>query len=102
RPDGLIAETVEPGVGVVAAVDMDPERFASREAEVVVTVGRGLAGAEALGVTRRAGDRIAAGVDAERGGRDRVRTLAVLEVADLAGEGDVVAVRRPDHPGLLG
>src|SRR5262249_59316116 len=72
------------------------------EAEVVIRVGRGDVAPESLGVARRAGDRVAAGVQPERGGRDGVGAFAVLEVPDLAGEGDVVGVRGPDDPGLLG
>jgi hypothetical protein len=102
RPDGLIAEAVESDVGIGAAVDIDQHRFASGEAEVVIPVGRGRIAPESLGVTRGAGHRVAAGVQAEGGGRDGVRAVAVLEVPDLAGEGDVVGVRCPDDPGLLG
>jgi len=101
RPDRLVAEAVEPGVGFCAAVDMDPQGLAGGEAEVIVPVGRRDVIPESLGVTRRAGDRVAAGVKAERRGRDGVRALAVLEVPDLAGKGDVVGVGRPDDPGLL-
>src|SRR5262249_59593762 len=94
--------SVESGIGIGAAVDVYPQRLRGGEAEVVIPIGRFGVLSEALGVARGAGDGVAVGVDAERGGRDGVRTLTVLEVPDLVGECDVVRVRRPDHPGLRG
>src|SRR5581483_449222 len=93
RPDGLVTEAVEAGVGIGTAVDMDAHRLGTREAEIVVTVGRRGVAAESFGVARGAGNGVAAGVEPERGSRDGVGALAVLEVPDLAGEGDVVGVR---------
>src|SRR5215467_7388003 len=40
RPHGLVAQAVESDVGIGAAVDVDPQSLAAREAEVVIPVGR--------------------------------------------------------------
>ena len=100
RPQLLVRGTVEAAVGISAAVDMDPECFRAGEAEVVIAVGWLRARAPPLGVARRAGDRVALGVEPELAGRDRRGTVAELEVADLVGERHVVGVSGPRHPGL--
>src|SRR5439155_25881851 len=88
RPGRLIRLPVEARrVGVQAAVYQDEGRRRRREAVVVVPVGRLLV----------AGRTLETAAACERFGDDR----AVVEVADLVREGDVVGVRRPGNPRLL-
>ena len=85
RPGLLVRDAVEVVVGADAAADLDPQRLLGSEAADVVAVRPVL-------VARR---RLGAGpVRVDDAG-------AVLEVADLVGEGHVVGVGRPRHPGVL-
>ena len=90
RPISLVGDAIEAGgVGARAAADAKAARVGRGEASLVVPVG-------SLGISRRAFRR---GRCAAAAGGGYV--AAIVEVADLVRERDVVGVRGPDHPGLL-
>jgi hypothetical protein len=86
RPDCLVGNPVETGVGVCAAADLDLGGELRPEAEVVVLVAD-------LEVGRRALPLAAFAV--------RGDVAAEVEVADLVGEGNVVGVGHPGDARLL-
>src|SRR5450759_1580946 len=91
RPDRGVWNTIKASVGTQTSGYLDERRCTGGETSPVIAISRLSISSIALSIAGWA----------RAANSNRTSTIAVVEVADLIGEGDVIRMRCPGHAGLL-